>query len=81
MYLRRIESLHKEFYATNSSGNFSALARKMKDDDDGSWSVFSGEKDVTPEVEGKTLEQAVDFIILNFSLSGDPKQGKKKKTP
>jgi hypothetical protein len=78
MYIRRIEGVYKEFYATNSSGNFAALARKMNDDDDNSWSVFSGEKDVNPDLSGVNLEQAIDFIILNFSLSGDTKQGKKK---
>jgi hypothetical protein len=79
MYIRRIESTHKEFYVTNSSGNFVALARKMDDDDDNSWSVFSGEKDGDPNLTLASLEGAIDFIILNFSLSGDTKQVKKKK--
>lgn len=76
MYFRRIEKEYKEFYATNSSGNFAALARKMDDADDHSWSIFSGEKDESPDATGLTLEEAIDFIILNFSLVADQKQGK-----
>ncbi len=80
MYFRRIEKEYKEFYATNSSGNFAALARKMNEENDGSWSVFSGEVDSKPDASDLTLEQAIDFIILNFSLVADQKQGKKKKS-
>jgi hypothetical protein len=79
MYFRRIERMHKEYYTTNSSGNFAALAKKMDDEDDRSWSVFAGEKDENPSLTKATLEEAMDFIILNFSLSADPKQEKKKK--
>jgi hypothetical protein len=79
MYFRRIEGLHKEYYTTNSSGNFAALARKLDDEDDKSWVVFAGEKDENPSLTNVTLEEAMDFIILNFSLSADPKQEKKEK--
>ena len=79
MYFRRIEGTHKEYYTTNSSGNFAAMAKKMDDDDSKSWSVFAGEKDENPNLTNATLEEAMDFIVLNFSLSADPKQEKKEK--
>lgn len=79
MYFRRIVSEHIEYYATNSSGNFAALARKMDESNDKSWSVFSGEKDSDPSLSDSTLEEAFDHILLNFSQSADQKQAKKTK--
>ena len=79
MYFKRIEGKHTEYYATNSSGNFAALARKMDEDDSKSWAVFSGEVDGQPHATGLLLEDAMDHILIHFSQAADQKQVKKAK--
>lgn len=84
MYFRKIEGESLEFYATNSSGNFAALTRKTGSSAN-SWAVFTGPEDGEPEASNLNLEEAIDFIILNYSLVAEQKQrgGKraKKRTP